>query len=156
MRITVEQRVKAIIEGMGLDYICESWVRSNTVLDRYRRRADKRVKADDGHTLPVGIYIQPTSGTLNIAEHGVVTDAPSCLVAFADEMPFDHTGREAQDISERMKAYAEEFVRRVNADEWLKPISGNIAYSIGYDKLDTNLCVVTITATIEEAQGRCI
>lgn len=156
MEITVEKRIKAIIEGMGLDYICESWARSNAVLDRYRRRADKRVKADDGHKLPVGIYIQPTSGTLNIAERGTVTDAPSCLVAFADEMPFDYTGRQAQEVAERMKALAEEFLRRVNADEWLKPISGNIAYNIAYDRLDANLCVVTITATIEEAWGRCI
>lgn len=152
----VEKEIKRIIESMGLDYIIETMHRSNSVLDRYRRRADKRVKADDGHTLPVGIYIQPERGTLNIAERGSVTDAPSCLVAFADELPFDFKGAEAQEVAERMKDLAEEFIRRVNNSGVLKPIVGNIGYSIAYDSMDANLCVVTITAVIEEAYGRCI
>lgn len=152
----VEQEIKRIIESMGLDYIIETMHRSNRVLDRYRRRADKRVKADDGHRLPVGIYIQPERGTLNIAERGNVTDAPSCLIAFADEMPFDFRGEQAQEVAERMKDLAEEFLRKVNESELLKPISGNIGYSISYDSMDANLCVVTITAVIEEQWGRCI
>ena len=154
--MTVEQNIKAIIESMGLDYICESWHRANLALDRYQRRANKRVESADGKKLPVGIYIQPKNGTLNVAERGSVTDAPSCLVAFADEMPFDCKGEEAVAIAERLKAMAEEFVRRVRDCEELKPISGNIGYTIAYDSADANLCVVTLTATIEEAYGRCI
>lgn len=154
--MTVEQNIKAIIESMGLDYICESWHRANLVLDRYQRRANKRVTATDGHKLPVGIYLQPKNGTLNIADRGSVTDAPSCMVCFADEMPFGFTGRQAVEVAERLKAMAEEFVRRVRDCEELKPISGAIAYNIGYDAADANLCVVTLNATIEEAQGRCI
>lgn len=152
----VEKEIKKIIEGMGLDYIIETMHRANRVLDRYRRRADKRVKAEDGHFLPVGIYIQPERGTLNIAERGSVTDAPSCLIAFADEMPFDFTGEQAQEVAERMKALAEEFLRRVNASDMLMPVVGNIGYRISLDSMDANLCVVEITATIEEAYGRCI
>lgn len=154
--MSVEKSIRGIIEGMGLDYICESWVRANLALDRYRRRADKRVKADDGHRLPVGIYIQPERGTLNITERGSVTDAPSCLVAFADEMPFDYTGAQALEVSERMKALAEEFIRRVNESDELKPITGNIAYKCTYDNYDANLCVVSLETTIEEANGRCV
>lgn len=152
----VEKEIKRIIEGMGLDYIIETMPRANQVLDRYRRRPDKRVRADDGHSLPVGIYIQPERGTLNIAERGNVTDAPSCLIAFADEMPFDFRGEQAQEVAERMKDLAEEFIRIVNESDELKPIVGNIGYSISYDSMDANLCVVTITAVIEEAWGRCI
>lgn len=152
----VEREIKRIAEGMGLDYIIETLSRANQVLDRYRRRADKRVTAEDGHSLPVCIYLQPERGTLNITERGRVTDAPACLVAFADEMPFDFSGEEAQAVAERMKVLAEDFIRRVNQSALLKPIAGNISYSISYDRLDANLCVVTITAVIEEAVGRCI
>ena len=153
---SVEKEIKRIIESMGVDYIIETLPRANQVLDRYKRKANKRVKADDGHTLPVGIYIQPKNGTLNVAERGTVTDAPSCLIAFADEMPFDFTGVQAQEVAERMKTLAEDFVRRVNNSSVLKPIVGNIGYDITYDSLDANLCVVTIRVTIEEAYGRCI
>lgn len=153
---TVEQNVRSIIEEMGLDYICEPWVRANAALDRYRRRADKRMGADDGHTLPVGIYVQPKGGTMNISEHGIVADAPSCLIGFADEMPFDFKGEEAQAIAERLKSMAEEFVRRANDSGHFKPIVGNISYEISYDSLDANLCIVSLKLNIEEAQGRCI
>lgn len=154
--MTVEQSIKAIIEGMGLDYICESWQNANIVLDRFKRKANKRVESSDGCKLPVGIYLQPRSGTMNISEHGMVCDAPSCLVAFADEMPFDYKGEEAIEIAERLKRMAEEFLRRVRECDELRPISGNIGYNITYDRADANLCVVTITAVIEEARGRCI
>jgi hypothetical protein len=154
--MSVEKEIKRIIDGMGLDYIIETLPRANKVLDRYRRRADKRVKADDGHTLPVGIYIQPKNGTLNVSSQGRITDAPSCLISFADEMPFDFKGEEAQEVAERMKALCEEFVREVNSSDVLKPIAGNVAYDIVYDSLDANLCVVTMRVTLEEAYGRCV
>lgn len=154
--MSVEQSIKSIIEAMGLDYITDTLARANVVLDRYQRRADKRVVASDGHSLPVGIYIQPVTGSLNVSEAGRLTDAPSCLVAFADEMPFDYRGEEAQAIAERLKGLAEEFIRRVNECEALKPIVGNITYDVGFDSFDCNLCVVTLRTTIEEAMGRCV
>lgn len=154
--MSVEQSIRRIVESMGLDYITDTMARANVVLDRYQRKADKRVVANDGHRLPVGIYIQPVAGTMNVSEAGRVTDAPSCLVAFADEMPFDYKGEEAQAIAERLKGLAEEFVRRVNDSGELKPIVGNIAYDIAFDSFDCNLCVVSLRTTIEEAMGRCI
>lgn len=154
--MSVEKYVRDIVEGMGLDYLCESYARANVAFDRYKRRANKRVTATDGHRLPACLFVQPAAGTMNVAPRGVVTDAPACLVCFADEMPLDYTGEEAQNVSDRLRAMAEEFVRRVNRSATLKPVTGSVGYRVAFDSMDANLCTVTLSLTLEEAIGRCI
>ena len=100
---TVENKVKEIAEAMGLTYLCESWFRANQAFDRFRRQGDRReVTHPDGLTLPACLYVQPVAGFLNFTSQGFVRDAPSCLISFADAMPLDYKGAEAQEIAERL------------------------------------------------------
>ena len=101
---TVENKVKEIAEAMGLTYLCESWFRANQAFDRFRRQGESReVTHPDGLTLPACLYVQPVAGFLNFTSQGFVRDAPSCLISFADAMPLDYKGADAQEIAERLK-----------------------------------------------------
>ena len=94
---TVENKVKEIAEAMGLTYLCESWFRANQAFDRFRRQGESReVTHPDGLTLPACLYVQPVAGFLNFTSQGFVRDAPSCLISFADAMPLDYKGADAQ------------------------------------------------------------
>jgi len=101
---TVENKVKEIAEAMGLTYLCESWFRANQAFDRFRRQGDRReVTHPDGLTLPACLYVQPVAGFLNFTSQGFVRDAPSCLISFADAMPLDYKGAEAQEIAGKLQ-----------------------------------------------------
>ena len=132
---TVENKVKEIAEAMGLTYLCESWFRANQAFDRFRRQGESReVTHPDGLTL---------------------RDAPSCLISFADAMPLDYKGAEAQEIAERLKGLAVRFIVAVNESGFFVPVAGQINYRVAFDKMDANLCIVTLSLTLQEQAGVC-
>jgi hypothetical protein len=168
---TVENKVKEIAEAMGLTYLCESWFRANQAFDRFRRQGESReVTHPDGLTLPACLYVQPVAGTirsasssilctvagfLNFTSQGFVRDAPSCLISFADAMPLDYKGADAQEIAERLKGLAVRFIVAVNESGFFVPVAGQINYRVAFDKMDANLCIVTLSLTLQEQAGVC-
>lgn len=155
--ITVEKKVGEIAAKMGLSYMCETWARANVLLDKFRRvGASRSVQPPDGYTLPVCIYVQPVAGAFKFTKGGYVKDAPSCFISFADAMPLDFTGDEAQSIAERLKGIATDFIAEVNNSGAFEPIYGDVSYKIGFDRLDACLCIVSITPTLAELHGVCV
>lgn len=155
-KTTVENKVKEIAEAMGLTYLCESWFRANQAFDRFRRQGENcEVTHPDGLTLPACLYVQPVTGFLNFTPQGFVRDAPSCLISFADAMPFDYKGAEAQEIAERLKGLAVRFIVAVNESGFFVPVDGQINYRVAFDKMDANLCIVTLSLTLQEQAGVC-
>ena len=71
-------------------------------------------------------------------------------------MPFDYRGEEAQRIAERLKGIAMQFIERVNNCGFFVPVEGAVNYRVAFDKLDANLCVVTLEITLRELVGECI
>ena len=137
---TVENKVKEIAEAMGLTYLCESWFRANQAFDRFRRQGESReVTHPDGLTLPACLYVQPVAGFLNFTSQGFVRDAPSCLISFADAMPLDYKGADAQEIAERLKGLAVRFIVAVNESGFFVPVAGQINYRVAFDKMDAHL-----------------
>lgn len=156
-KMTIEGKVREIVGAMGLSYACETWARANVVFDRFRRvGTERRVEDPEGMALPACLYVQPVSGSLHFEPSGRVTDAPACLIAFADAMPFDYRGEEAQRIAERLKGIAMQFIERVNNCGFFVPVEGAVNYRVAFDKLDANLCVVTLEITLRELVGECI
>ena len=135
---TVENKVKEIAEAMGLTYLCESWFRANQAFDRFRRQGES-----------------PVAGFLNFTSQGFVRDAPSCLISFADAMPLDYKGADAQEIAERLKGLAVRFIVAVNESGFFVPVAGQINYRVAFDKMDANLCIVTLSLTLQEQAGVC-
>ena len=153
---TIEQRIAEIAREAGLSYMCETWPRANLRFDKFHRDRDGVVKADDGSTLPALLYVQPVSGGLNFTSTGFLKDSPQTLLAFADEMPLDFTGEQAQTIAERLKGIAADFVARMNRSGYFEQIEGRVPYTVAFDRLDANLCIFTITPEVVEAVGECI
>lgn len=154
---TIENKVKEIAESLGLTYLCESWHRANQAFDRFRRQGEEReLKHPDGLTLPACLYVQPVSGFFNFTSQGFVRDAPACLIAFADAMPFDYRGADVQEIAERLKALAVQFVVAVNESGYFLPVGGQVNYRVAFDKMDANLCIVTLSLTLQEQTGACL
>lgn len=145
--MTVEEKVREIVEAMGLPYICDSWVSANERLDRYRQEVN---------SFPVCQYVQPVSGSLIFTEQGMVQDAPSCFIAFADLMTFQAKGEESQQIAERLKGLCIDFVERANLSGFFQPITGAIPYRVTYDDLDVNLCIVYMEIDLRERVGTCV
>lgn len=85
-----------------------------------------------------------------------MTDAPACLIAFADAMPFDYRGEEAQQIAEQLKGIAMQFIERVNNCGFFVPVEGAVNYRVAFDKLDANLCCGDSRNTLRELVGECI
>lgn len=157
MGTTIEQKIGEIAASLGLSYLCESWCRANEAFDSFRRTGeDKAVRHPGGSTLPACLYVQPVSGGLVFTKLGTVQDAPSCLICFADAMPYDYKGVEAQEIAERMKALAVQFISAVNACGFFAPVSGRVNYRVAFDKMDANLCIVTLDVTLQEQVGSCL
>lgn len=153
---TIEQRIAEIAREAGLSYMCETWPRANLRFDKFHRDRDGVVKADDGSTLPALLYVQPVSGGLNFTSTGFLKDSPQTLLAFADEMPLDFTGEQAQTIAERLKGIAADFVARMNRSGYFEQIEGRVPYTVSFDRLDANLCIFTITPEVVEAVGECV
>lgn len=153
---TIEQRIAQIAREAGLTYMCETWPRANLRFDKFHRQQDGTVKTDDGETLPALLYVQPISGGLNFTPTGYLKDSPQTLLAFADEMPLDFTGEQAQTIAERLKGIAADFVERMNRSGYFEQIEGRVPYQISFDRLDANLCIFTITPEVVETPGTCI
>ena len=155
--MTIEGKVREIAGAMGLSYACETWERANAVFDGFRRvEAERLEEAPEGATLPACLYVQPVSGRLYFEPSGRAADAPACQVAFVDAMPLDYQGEEAQQIAERLKGIAVQFVERVNNCGFFVPVEGVVNYQTAFDKLGANLCVVTLETTLRELVGECV
>lgn len=155
----IEKKVAEIAAKMGLSYICETWTRANVVLDRFRRDTSdpKRPVRDNKNelALPVCLYVQPVAGSLKFDNLGMCKDAPVCSVSFGDAMPFDYHGDVAQEIAERLKSTAAAFIVECNKSGFFEPISGDVRYQIAFDRMDANLCFVTLQLTLVESVGVC-
>lgn len=152
---TIEQRIAKIAREAGLSYMCETWPRANLRFDKFRRQKDGTVTNDTGQQLPALLFVQPISGGLDFTSTGALKDSPQCLLAFADAMPLDFTGEQAQEISERLKGIAADFVSRMNRSGYFEIIEGRVPYKVSFDRLDANLCIFTITPEVVATVGTC-
>lgn len=137
--MTVEQKIKSVVDKMkGVTYIFDNWQAANVRLDK--------------ESLPAVLNVLPVSGVFNL---GVtqLKDYPNCMLAFMDKTRFDFDGTENDQIIEKCKNMAKEFVLNLNRSGLFKPVSGDIPYSVFYDKLDVNVTGIVIELKLEETRG---
>ena len=92
------------------------------------------------------------SGVLNVTDRKL-RDFPNCMLAFIDKTDFDFDGKENDEVLERCKNLAMEFVLTANASGLFEPVTGDVRYSVLYDKLDVNVTGVVIELQLREKQG---
>lgn len=147
MNASVENKVKSIIDSMGLSYIYASWRRANVRLDELIRKQHL--------SYPVCINVLPTGGRF-VINNGMSYDAPNCVLAFGDKIPLDFRTDDIEPQVERLKQYAQQFIAKVNDGNLFKPVFGDVVYNVMYDKFDANLVLVTLTLTLREIGGECL
>lgn len=137
--MTVEQKIKSVVEQMdGVTYIFDNWQTANIRLDKL--------------PLPVVLNLLPVSGTLNLGATQM-KDFPNCMIAFMDKIDLDFDGTENDSVVERCKSLAKEFILLINRSGMFEPISGDVPYSVFYDKLNVNVTGITISLQLKEVSG---
>lgn len=136
---SVERKIASVIETMGnMTYVFDNWHTANFRLDK--------------ESLPAVINVLPVSGVMNVTDRKL-RDFPNCMLAFVDKADFDFDGKDNDEILERCKNLAIEFILTANASGLFEPISGDVRYSVLYDKLDVNVTGVVIELQLREKQG---
>lgn len=136
---SVERKIASVVETMGnLTYVFDNWHTANFRLDK--------------ESLPAVINVLPVSGVMNVTDRKL-RDFPNCMLAFVDKADFDFDGKDNDEILERCKNLAIEFILTANASGLFEPISGDVRYSVLYDKLDVNVTGVVIELQLREKQG---
>ena len=136
---SVERKIASVVETMGnLTYVFDNWHTANFRLDK--------------ESLPAVINVLPVSGVMNVSDRKL-RDFPNCMLAFVDKADFDFDGKDNDEILERCKNLAIEFILTANASGLFEPISGDVRYSVLYDKLDVNVTGVVIELQLRERQG---
>lgn len=136
--MTVEEKVRKIVEQMGVTYLFENWQAANVRLDKMQ--------------LPAVMYVLPASGNLNVGLMQM-KDFPNCMIAFMDKTKHDFSGEENDMVIERCKSLAREFILNVNRSGMFEPVQGDIQYSVFYDKLDVNVTGIVIQIPLKEIRG---
>lgn len=136
--MTVEEKVRKIVERMGVTYLFENWQAANVRLDKMQ--------------LPAVMYVLPASGSLNVGLMQL-KDYPNCMIAFMDKTKHDFSGEENDSVIEGCKSLAKEFILRVNRSGVFEPVQGDIQYSVFYDKLDVNVTGIVIQVPLKEIKG---
>ena len=136
--MSVESKIKELIEGIGVAYIFDNWQTANVRLDDVE--------------FPVIINLLPVSGSLNIGKQQI-KDYPNCMFAFLDKTEFDFDGTENDAIIERCKVLAKRFLSSVNNSGVFQAIEGDVPYSVVYDKLDVNVTGVCLELKLREVVG---
>ena len=126
MNTSVERKIASVAEKLeGVTYLFDNWATANVRLDKM--------------PLPAIINLLPISGKFVISRTQL-RDSPNCMIAFADKTKFDFDGVENEEVIERCKGYAVQFIREV-------------PYSVFYDKLDVNVTGIVIELKLKEVQG---
>lgn len=136
--MTVEEKIKSVVDQMGINYIFENWTTANVVLD--------------SSTFPVMLNVLPVSGKFNVGKTQL-KDCPNCMLAFLDKIELDANGIENDAVIERMKSLAKDFIKRMNSSGLFDYLEGEIPYSVVYDKLDVNVAGIVIELQIKETSG---
>ena len=134
MNTSVERKIASVAEKLeGVTYLFDNWATANVRLDK----------------MPLPAII---SGKFVISRTQL-RDSPNCMIAFADKAKFDFDGVENDEVIERCKGYAVQFIRELNRSELFEWVSDEVPYSVFYDKLDVNVTGIVIELKLKEVQG---
>lgn len=138
--MTIQQHIKSIAQQMGIAYIYHNWTSVNQAVSTSQ--------------LPVMINVLPVSGSFSVGYE--LTESANCMIAFLDKAEYDFDAEQNDQVVERMKALAKDFLLRLNKVECIENLSlADVSYSVAYDKLDENLTGVILELRISESEGTC-
>ena len=136
--MTFEQKILDVVLSMNTspNFIGGDWWKVNI--------------AAESVVMPAVIYINPVSGSMEFKTQAV--DNPNVLIAFMDKVILDANFSDTTTCINAMKALMVEFVILANSSGHFYTVK-DIRYEVTYDRLDSNLCGVILSASIKERAG---
>jgi len=136
--MTFEQKILDVVLSMNTspNFIGGDWWKVNI--------------AAESVVMPAVIYINPVSGSMEFGTQAL--DNPNVLIAFMNKVVLDADFSDTNSCVNSMKELMVEFVILANSSGYFYPIK-EIRYEVTYDRLDSNLCGVILSASIKERAG---
>lgn len=138
--MTIQEHIKSIAQQMGIAYIYHNWTSVNQAVSTSK--------------LPVMINVLPVSGSFSVGYE--LIERTNCMVAFLDKTDYDFDAEENDQIVERMKNLAKQFLVRLNKVADIENLNlDEVPYQVVYDKLDANLTGIILDLRISKSEGMC-
>lgn len=136
---TIEQKIRIIAEKMGnVNYLYDGWGLIN-------------LRADQTPT-PIMVNVLPVAGAFHLNGRRI-TESEECLIGFLDKTDFDFDGVKNNEVIERCKKLALEFLMTLNESGLFETVSGDVSFGIEYNLLDVNMTGVVLSLRLEEKEG---
>ena len=136
--MTFEQKIQAVVATMSTspNFIGGDWWKVNILAESV--------------VMPAVVYINPVSGSMEFKTQAL--DNPNVLIAFMDKVILDADFSDTNTCINAMKELMVEFVIMANKSGYFYPVK-DIRYEVTYDRLDSNLCGVILSASVKEREG---
>lgn len=140
MRTRVEEKIRIVVERMErLTYVFEDLTGANLKLD--------------SSALPAFVNVMPLTGSIRITPTQI-KDFPNCSFWFVDKVRMDEDADGIQDVVERCKDYAYEFLLLLNRSRFFEPVENtDVSLQVVTGDFDANVCGVTISLQLRERTG---
>lgn len=138
--MTYQDKLREVAESLGVSFVFQDWTTANIEIDKT--------------PLPAVTYILPTSGSLNF-KSGFIKDSQNGMLAFLDKVVLDGNGVDNDNVVDRMKRLAMQYIVKLNATGYFEMLSGVLAYKTIYSELNSNVSGIAFEVTLKEVKGIC-
>lgn len=138
--MTYQDKLKEVAESLGVSFVFQDWTTANVEIDKT--------------PLPAVIYVLPASGSLNF-KSGFIRDNQNGILAFIDKVVLDADGVENDNIVDRMKRLAMEYIVKLNATRYFEALDGVLPYRTIYSELNANVSGISFEVSLKEVKGIC-
>jgi hypothetical protein len=138
--MTYQDKLREVAESLGVSFVFQDWTTANIEIDKT--------------PLPAVTYILPTSGSLNF-KLGFIKDSQNGMLAFLDKVVLDGDGVDNDNVVDRMKRLAMQYIVKLNATGYFEMLSGVLAYKTIYSELNSNVSGIAFEVTLKEVKGIC-
>lgn len=137
--MTVQEKIKSVLEGIGENYLYDSYYLANMRLDKM--------------SFPVVLNVLPISGSLTVSGRQI-KESVNCLIAFMEKCNLDENGEDMDVLMEKCKTRAKRFILELyNTDYFDSRQITNISYQNDYGTFDVHACSVILQCTLVETVG---
>lgn len=143
--ITVQSLVKEVFESMDAYSRGVKVEYSYCTLKQFNARFENISSPTLIHVIPVNgnIYFDGQFGQ----------DEPDTIFAFADLTELDFVGEEHDQVVERMKRLAVDFIEALNKSGYFEPLPERIEYKVPIETMDEAFTGIIINVSLKEVQG---
>lgn len=138
--MTYREKLKEVADSLGVSFVFQDWTTANVEIDQT--------------SLPAVVYVLPASGSLAF-KSGFIRDNQNGMLAFLDKVILDAEGVDNDNVVDRMKRLAMQYIVRLNATGYFETLDGVLPYRTIYSELNANVSGISFEVALKEVVGIC-